>query len=208
MLMEIIKLSASRRTESGKGPSNRLRRAGQIPAIAYGKGKPAVQIAIAPKDLATVLHSAHGKNAVVELDIEGAEKLTVMVRDYTYHPISRALTHADFLQVALDEAVDAQVPLRVTGKSKGAVLGATVQQIFRTIPVRSVPEKIPSIIDLDISDLDVNESIKASQLALPEGVSVRLPAEQTIVSCHAAEKVEEEPEADKAAKPAEKGKKK
>lgn len=201
MSMEIIKLSATRRTESGKGPSNRLRRAGQIPAIAYGKDLAAVQVAIAPKELVKVLGSDHGKNSVVELDIEGGEKLTVMVRDYAYHPISRQLVHADFLAVKLDQPVDVAIPLRAVGKAKGLVQGGIVQQIFRTIPVRCLPEQIPSIVEVDITELDMGESLKASDLKLVEGVTVLLPEEQTIVVCNAPEKAPAE-EAAAAAAPA------
>jgi large subunit ribosomal protein L25 len=189
MSMEIIKLSASRRTESGKGPSNRLRRTGQIPAIAYGKDLAALQVAIAPKELVKVLGSDHGKNSVIELAIEGGDKLTVMVRDYAYHPISRQLVHADFLAVKLDQPVDVSVPLLATGKAKGLVLGGIVQQIFRTISVRCLPEQIPSVIEVDITELDMGESLKASDLKLVDGVTVLLPAEQTIIVCNAPEKV-------------------
>lgn len=187
MSMEIIKLSASRRQQAGKGPSNRLRQAGQIPAIAYGKSLAPLHVAIVPKDLVKVLESDHGKNSVVELNVEGGDKLTVMVRDYDYHPISRVLVHADFIQVKLDEPVDVQIPFRMTGKAKGIVLGGILQQIFRTIPVRCLPEKIPSVIEIDVTELDMGESLKASQLILPEGVKVLLPDDQTVVVCNAPE---------------------
>jgi large subunit ribosomal protein L25 len=186
--MEIIKVSATRRQDAGKGPSNRLRRAGQIPAVAYGKDLAPVQVALAPKDLVKILQSDHGKNSVVELQIADGEKLTVMVRDYDYHPISRELVHADFLQVKLDQPVDVQVPFRLTGKAKGTVLGGIIQQIFRTIPIRSLPEKIPSLVEMDVTELDMGESLKASQLHLPEGVKVLLPDDQTVVVCNAPEK--------------------
>jgi large subunit ribosomal protein L25 len=188
MSMEIIKVSATRRQDAGKGPSNRLRRAGQIPAVAYGKDLAPVQVAVSPKDLVKILQSDHGKNSVVELAIAGGDKLTVMVRDYDYHPISRELVHADFLQVKLDHPVDVQVPFRLTGKAKGTVLGGIVQQIFRTIPIRSLPEKIPSVVELDITELDMGESLKASQLHLPEGVKALIPDDQTVVVCNAPEK--------------------
>ena len=81
MTMELIKMTASRRTASGKGPSNRLRAEGKIPAVAYGRDLAAVHVAVAPKALLSVLGSDHGQNAVVELAIEGGDTLTVMVRD-------------------------------------------------------------------------------------------------------------------------------
>src|SRR5262249_24353590 len=112
VMMDIIKVNAVRRLQSGKGPSNRLRRQGQIPAIAYGRELPATPLAVSPKDLLQVLNSAHGQNAVVELNVGDSEKLTVMVRAYAYHPITRDLLHADFQQVKLDQPVDVEVPFR------------------------------------------------------------------------------------------------
>jgi large subunit ribosomal protein L25 len=192
--MEIIKLNAARRTESGKGPSHRLRRAGQIPAIAYGRDLAALPVAVSPKSLLGVLTSPLGQNSVLELDVEGGEKLTVMVRDYSYHPISRELVHADFVQVKLDQPVDVDVPFICTGKSKGVVGGGILQVIYRRIPVRALPAQIPASIEVDISELDVGDSIKASLIKVPEGVKLRVPDEQTVVVVNAPEKVvEEEP---------------
>lgn len=201
-MMEIIKLTASRRSESGKGPSTRLRREGKIPAIAYGRDLAATSIAVSPKALLQVLSSAHGQNSVVELDVEGAEKLTVMVRDYAYHPITRELVHADFVQVKLDQPVDVEVPFLCTGKSKGLILGGVLQQIFRRLPVRALPESIPAHIDVDITELDIGDSLKVSAVPVPPGVKIRLPEDQTIVVVAAPEKAgEEEAAAAAAAKP-------
>lgn len=191
-MMEIIKLSATRRDESGKSSAGRLRRNGQIPAIAYGRNHAAVQVAISPKSLLQVLASEHGKNSVVELAIEGGETLTVMVRDYDYHPISREFVHADFLQIKLDQPVDVEVPFRTVGKPKGIVSGGILQQIFRTIPVRCLPEQIPASLEVDVTELDMGESLKAGAIKLPEGVKVRLPEEQTVVVVAAPEKGGEE----------------
>jgi large subunit ribosomal protein L25 len=197
-MMEIIKLNATPRPDAGKGPSRRLRLAAQIPAIAYGRELAATKIAVSPKALRAVLTSPFGQNAVVELDVEGAQKLTVMVRDYSYHPISRELTHADFVQVKLDQPVDVEVPLVCTGKPKGLVKGGILQQIFRRLPVRCLPEKIPVSIEVEVSDLDMGDSYHANHLTLPEGVKVRLPDTQTIVVVAAPEKGGEE---ETAAKP-------
>lgn len=193
--MEIIKLNATRREESGKGASSRLRRAGQIPAIAYGRELAPLPVAISPKALLQVLASDHGVNSVVELAVENGEALTVMVRDYDYHPISRQLIHADFVQVKLDQPVDVEVPFRCVGKPKGVVTGGVLQQIFRKIPVRCLPEKIPSVIEIDVTELDMGESFKAGSLKLPEGVKTLLADEQTIAVVNAPEKGAAEEEA-------------
>lgn len=180
--MEIVKLSASKRTEQGKGPSRRLRNEGKIPAIAYGKKLAATALAIDPKALKLALSGDHGRNNVIELDVAQGDKLTAMVREYAHHPVTREILHADFVQISLTETVDVEVPFRLTGKPKGVVLGGILQQIFRTLPVRCLPEKIPVLVECDVSDLDRGESMKVSQLKLPEGVSVRFAPEQTVAS--------------------------
>lgn len=190
-MMEIIKLSATPRPDSGKSPSNRLRRTGQIPAVCYGKGLAAFTVAVAPKELLQVLKSPHGKNSVIELSVNDSQSYTVMVRDFDYHPISRDLLHADFLQVKLDQPVDVEVPVRCTGKAKGTVTGGILQQIFRNLPIRCLPEKIPVIVDIDVTELDLGDTIKAGQIQLPEGVKVRLPEEQTVIVIAVPEKAEE-----------------
>ena len=194
-MMEIIKLSATPRPDCGKSPSNRLRRTGQIPAVCYGKGLAAFSVAVAPKELLQVLKSAHGKNSVIELNVKDAQNYTVMVRDYGYHPISRDLLHADFLQVKLDQPVDVDVPMRCTGKAKGLVAGGILQQIFRNLPIRCLPEKIPVDIEIDVTELELGDTIKAGKVKLPDGVKVRLPEEQTIVVIAIPEKGEEAPAA-------------
>ena len=199
--MEIIKISATPRTDSGKGPSNRLRRSGKIPAVAYGRELEALQVAVVPKDLMGVLASEHGQNAVVELAIEGGQALTCMVRDYAYHPISRSLIHADFVQVKLDQPVDVDVPFRMIGKAKGVAEGGILQQVYRKIPVRCLPENIPAFLEADVTDVGMGESLKANQIKLPEGVKVRLPEDHTIVVVAAPEKETPE-EAAAAAAPA------
>ncbi len=190
-MMEIIKLSATPRPDCGKSPSNRLRRTGQIPAVCYGKGLAAFSIAVAPKELLQVLKSAHGKNSVIELNVKDAQNYTVMVRDYGYHPISRDLLHADFLQVKLDQPIDVDVPVRCTGKAKGLVAGGILQQIFRNLPIRCLPEKIPVDIEIDVTELELGDTLKAGKINVPEGVKVRLPDEQTVIVVAIPDKGEE-----------------
>ena len=180
--MESIKVSASQRSESGKGAASRLRVSGKIPAVAYGKQLPAQPLAVAPEALKAVFASAYGRNNVIELDVEGKDKLTVLLRDYQYHPVSRQLLHADFVQIHLDQPVDVEVPLELTGKAQGVVKGGILRQVFRKLPIRSLPNNIPVKIVHDVTALDLDGHVATKDLNLPEGVSVRLPDEQTVAS--------------------------
>jgi large subunit ribosomal protein L25 len=180
--MESIKVSASRRNESGKGVASRLRAAGKIPAVAYGKQLPAQSLAVSPDALKQVFASAWGNNNVIELDVEGKDKLTVLLRDYQYHPVSRQLLHADFVQIHLDQPVDVDVPLELTGKPQGVIKGGILRQVFRKLPIRALPNNIPVKIVHDVTGLDLDGHVAPKDLALPEGVSVRLPPEQTVAA--------------------------
>jgi large subunit ribosomal protein L25 len=180
--MELTKFNANVRAESGKGASARLRKTGQIPAVAYGKNLPVQSLSIAPSDLSGVLTSPHGRNSVIELDVVGQKKLTVLIRDFQYHPLTRELLHADFVQIALDQPVDVYVPLDATGKAKGVVDGGMLRQVFRRLPVRCLPEKIPAKLVHDVTALGLNEHVFAKDIAVPEGVTIRLDPEQTVLA--------------------------
>jgi large subunit ribosomal protein L25 len=178
--MELRKIAAARRNDHGKSPARRLRATDQIPAIAYGKELPATALAVSPKDLVGVLQSPHGRNSVIELEIEGQDKLTVLLNDYQYHPVTRSLLHADFFQIHMDRPVEVEVPFELTGKPVGVTLGGTLRQVFRKLPVRCLPSQIPVKLTHDVTNLNLNEHVFASNLSLPEGVVVTLPPTQTI----------------------------
>ena len=190
--MDLRKISVSARDGKGKGEAARLRRSGRIPAVAYGKKLAVQALAVAPEELKSVLTSERGRNTVIELDVDGKNKLTVLLRDYQHHPVSRALLHADFVQIALDEPVDVQIPLEVTGKPVGVVKGGVLRQVFRRVPVRCLPGKIPVKVVHDVTELDLDGHVPAKSLALPEGVEVRLPPEQTVIAIVTEKQVAEE----------------
>jgi large subunit ribosomal protein L25 len=184
-------VTATPRSESGKGAARRLRNAGQIPAVAYGKDLAAMPLAVAPKDIVTVLKSERGKNTVLQMKA-GQKDLLVMIKDYSLHPVTRALQHVDFVEVKLDRPVDVDVPLVTTGKAVGVTLGGLLRQVYRTVPVRALPDKIPLKIETDVTKLELGDHIATKDLPLPEGVEVRLPPEQTLVAVVAPEKEREE----------------
>jgi large subunit ribosomal protein L25 len=180
--MELRKFNASVRTGTGKGENGRLRRTGQVPAVAYGRGQPARSLMVAPGDLSAVLSSEHGRNSVIELSVGDKEKLTVLLRDFQHHPVTRAFLHADFVQISLDQPVDVEIPLETTGKAIGVVKGGILRQVFRKIPVRCLPGLIPVKVVHDVTALELDGHVAAKDLGLPEGVSVRLPPGQTVIA--------------------------
>jgi large subunit ribosomal protein L25 len=187
-------LEATPRTAAGKGEAQRLRKTGKIPAIAYGKGLAATTLAVSPKEIVSILKSEHGKNSVIEMKI-GGKPTTVMIKDYTYHPVSRELLHVDFVEVKADQDVNVEIPLFTTGKAAGLVTGGVLRQVFRFVPVRCKPGVIPAKIEVDVTKLEMGDHIATKDLPLPAGVTVLLPAEQTVVAVVAPEKERTEEEA-------------
>lgn len=190
--MDILKLDAELRQEAGKTAARRLRRAGRIPAVAYGKELETVALAVSPKFLVDILKSERGRNTVIELGIDSSRKITALLRDYTVHPVTRDLLHADFVQIKLDQPVDVEVPFICKGKAAGVVLGGIMRQVYRRLPIRALPEQIPVLIEHDVTALNLGDHVKTSDLTLPPGVSVRLPADQTVAGIVAPDK--EKPE--------------
>jgi len=182
-------LKAQTRNAAGKGAVRRLRREGFVPAIAYGKGRPTTAISVSPKEVTAVLKTELGRNSVVELDVSG-QKMLAMIRDYSVHPLARGLEHVDFIEVHLDKPVDVNVPLFPIGKAVGVTTGGVLRVVYRTVPVRCLPDKIPAKLEADVTHLELGMHVSTKELKLPEGVVVRLPAEQTLIAVVAPEKEE------------------
>jgi large subunit ribosomal protein L25 len=180
--MQSIKLAAEARKEQGKGEARRLRAGGRIPAVAYGPNLKSTPLAVSPKDIQSVLGTEYGRNAVIELDIKGEKKLTVLLTDFQYHPVTRSILHADFLEIREDQPVDFDVPFEALGKAKGVVAGGVLRQVFRKLPVRCLPANLPVKLTHDVTELELDHSVAAKDVKVPEGVSIRLPAEQTVLA--------------------------
>jgi large subunit ribosomal protein L25 len=189
--VQMTTLKAQNRVASGKSEARRIRREGMVPAVAYGKGLPSMSIAVPPKEVAVILKSERGQNTVVELELED-RKILAMIREYVLHPVKRSLEHIDFIEVKLDKPVDVQVPLFTTGKPVGVTAGGVLRIVYRTVPVRCLPDRIPLKLEADVTHLELGMHVSTQELKLPEGVSVRLPPEQTLVAVVAPEKEVEE----------------
>ena len=196
--MQVTKLTATPRTDNGKGASRRLRAAGKLPAVTYGPGVEPLGLVVSPEEVTNVLTSDRGRNSVIQFDIAG-QVVTAMISEYQYHPVTRKLLHADFLQVKEDTKVEVTVPLHLTGKCKGITMGGKLRQVFRELPIRCVPAAIPVDLSYDITDLELDQSIKISDLKLPEGVEVLIGAKRTVAAVALDSRAKKEEEAAAAA---------
>ena len=163
-------LDAVKREGRGKNEANRLRAAGQIPAVVYGSKKEGktpegVALSVDPKAMLRILHSDSGANTLINLRVDGTEA-RVMVKEYQLDPITHQLLHADFYALAMDKAITVTVPIVLKGESRGVKQqGGIVDFVTRDIEVLCLPTDIPGHIDVDVSELMLNQSIRVKDIA-------------------------------------------
>jgi len=178
--MQPIELAIEIRQDQGKGAARQLRRQGKIPAVFYGPKQKNFMLATAPSDLTKALSTEYLRNAVLKLNIEGIEYLA-LVRELQRDQVSGSLLHADFYHVDMERSVVVDVPFSTTGRAAGVVKGGELNVVHRTVPVKTVPSKIPVKIEVDVTPLDIGEHVSVVDLKLEEGLEVILPAKESLV---------------------------
>lgn len=179
--MSTVTLEATTRTATGKGPARRMRAQGLIPSVAYSRGVPSLSLSIPRERLRAILKSDKGQNTLIELKVDGDKTYPVMVKTFTVHPVSRQLTHADFLQVDPTVPVELEIPFRAVGRSKGEAAGGTLLQTVRSLRVRCLPTEVPSTIETDVSELEIDQMMRVRDLKLPAGLNVLNRDDQKVV---------------------------
>lgn len=180
------KLTAGVRTETGKGASRRARREGKVPAVLYGHGTDPQHLELNARDFAAVLRHA-GTNAVLTLDIGGSEQLA-LTKSLEIHPIRRNIQHADLLVVRRGEKVTVEVTVTVEGD---ATPGALVTQDANTLQVEADVQSIPESLTVSVEGAEEGTQILASQVELPEGVTLISDPETLVVNVVSAPSPEE-----------------
>lgn len=174
------------RPASGKGVARKLRAAGRIPGVVYGRTQSAVPISLDPKLLRRALvRSEAGLNTLFELDVEGGGELQgkpVLVRDLQRDPVKGDYLHADLLAVDLQQKLQVAVPIHVTGKARGVEFGGILDHSLREIELLCLPTAIPKEITVDVSELDVGSTLHVRDLVLPAGVELRSDADLSVIS--------------------------
>ena len=176
--MEATELKACIRTESGKGPARRLREKELIPAVFYGRGQDATLLSVSATDLLKII-KAKKKNIFINLLIEGdtrLEKLSLM-KELQIEPVSRRFYHADFYEVRMDHKLTLEIPIRFSGAPIGVQNGGELQHLKRELKVSCLPSDLPDFIDLDVSGLDIGNSIKVQDIKVPDGITVLDPGD-------------------------------
>ncbi|MFZ0134443.1 MAG: 50S ribosomal protein L25/general stress protein Ctc [Desulfobacterales bacterium] len=194
--MEQLQLAATPRETTGNGPARVLRRSGRIPAVLYGPETDALMLSVNIHEFELILKNHNINQMVLNLVVQNGESSTrpVMIKELQAHPVSRKLIHVDFYEISMTRKIWVNVPVVVEGKSIGEERGGIVQVVRRELEVLCLPGEIPESIVLDISSLDIGDSIHVEEVKLPEGVEISADTNFTIVTV-TSPKAEEEEEA-------------
>ena len=181
--MADYQLEIQLRDSRGKGAARKMRAAGRIPAICYGRGEP-VSLSLDPRMLDRLLHTSDaGMNTLIDLRGDASiEGRTVLLKEVQRDPVSGAALHADLYTLDLTRTVEVSVPLHLTGKAPGVELGGILDQALRELELECLPTAIPREILVDVSSLDIGDSLHVRDIALPEGVELISEPELSVVS--------------------------
>jgi large subunit ribosomal protein L25 len=197
-ILELIDLKTNIRKTTGNGPARRLRRSGQIPAVLYGPDTESLLLSVNALEFEKVLKKSISGQVLLNLIIQNGETFTrsAMVRELQTHPVSRDFLHIDFFEISMDRKIRVKVPVEITGKSKGVEAGGILQIVRRELEMLCLPLRVPESIEVDISDLDIGDSIHIGAIAQESDIEVLEEDHFTIVTIVSPtiEEVEEEVE--------------
>jgi large subunit ribosomal protein L25 len=164
MAVEAI-LKAEERTQTGSGAARRMRRDGYVPAVVYGHGESSRNLKIRERELQTLLDRISVDNTLVDLEVDGDASQKVLIREVQRHPWKARVLHVDFFQIRADEKLRVAVPLELVGVPKGVLdEGGILQQSRHDIEVECLPGEIPERFELDVSNLDIGDSLHVADL--------------------------------------------
>ena len=186
-----ISVAAEVRTSRGKNEARRTRKAGQIPAVLYGAFQDPVNIVVNPREIVKITHSSTGYNTIFNLAIQGGETTPVMVVDQQVDPLRGNLLHADFKRIDLSKRIRVTVPVHTAGEAKGVkVQGGLLEVITRAIEIECLPDEIPEGFTIDVTELMIGQSKRASDVALSGSMKL-IGAPDTVIAHAVALRAEE-----------------
>jgi large subunit ribosomal protein L25 len=190
------KLTVQTRTQVGRNAIKKVRKEGLIPGVIYGVGQEPINLEVNRRQLSTVLAHSSSENILLELEIvDGDNKRSslAMIQEVQHHPIQRQILHVDFHAVSATEKITAEVPIETIGEPIGVKTnGGLLEHNLRDLEVECLPGDLPDRIEVDVTNLDINQSIHVKDLKLPPGVEAVMDGDLTVVAVSAA-RVEEEP---------------
>ena len=179
--------------EVGKGVSRRIRKGDKIPAVLYGKSVKPIPITVDRAPVEKIIKGSDTVNAIIDMTVAGGDSGLAVIRDYQADPIKRKLYHVDFQAVSMTDRIAVEIPIEVTGTSIGVKEGGVLELQRRSLHVKATPDKMPACITLDISALNIGDSIHADEIVLPDDVEFLHKKNYTVVSVVPPAKIEATP---------------
>jgi large subunit ribosomal protein L25 len=194
MAQDRATLKVSQRDTFGSRASRRLRREGLVPGVVYGHGGDARPFQVPARELRVLLSEGH---TLLDLELDGSKAVPVVIKEQQNHPVRGDVLHFDCLEVRLDEEIQAEVAVELEGadQAPGVREGGVLEHVTREITVEALPTAIPEQITVDVSEMDINDTINLASVAMPSDVKLMAdePEEITIATL-SPPRVEEEPE--------------
>ncbi len=187
-----LKLEAQARELGKKSDRKRLRREGLIPAVVYGEGKPSIPVTVSQQEFMKVYRQGIGQMAFFDVTVDGATYRTI-VKEKQFHPLSRELLHIDFQELHAGKEITLEIPLKYQGEAVGTQKGGTLDIAVRSLHCHSLPRNIKEDIVVDITNLELGESIHVKDLDLGE-MHTKLSPDLAVVSVHLPRGAKEEAE--------------
>lgn len=185
-MAKTIQLKAEPRNAAGTTASKAVRKAGKVPAVIYGRHQKPQSLQLDAHALALALGKGAGEHVLVNLEIAGSGTSLALIQDVQHHPLKRHIVHLDFHALKEDELMHTTVPVIGFGEPAGVKTGGgLLEQIIRALDVECLPKDLPESITIDVSALNIGDSIHVNQLALPAGVTARISGENVVFHCAA-----------------------
>ena len=194
MAQDRTTLKVSPRDIFGSRATRRLRREGFVPGVVYGQGGEARPFQVPARELRNVLQEGQ---TLLDLEVDGSKAVPVVIKEQQHHPVRGDVTHFDCLEVRLDEEIEAEVAIELEGteNAPGVREGGVLEHVTREITVEALPTAIPEQITVDVSEMQINDTINLASVSIPSGVKLMAdePEEITIATL-SPPRIEEEPE--------------
>lgn len=188
-----VTITAQTRDETGKGAARTARREGRVPGILYGHGEESVALSVDARELQKLVSTISVDNTIVDLDMNG-ESYKVLIRELQRHPFREDFLHIDFFHVVMDEMIHVEIPILITGVSTGVKnKGGVLDHQLRELEVYCLPGNIPEKVELDVSELDIGDSIHVRDITLPD-IEVLTDLDRSVVAVLAPTVIEVEEE--------------
>lgn len=167
-------LTVKKRERTGKTGAAKVRKDGMIPAVIYGRGADPVSVEVSPEVLKKALSTESGRNTLLEINVENADARPALsiLKEVQTDPLTGMPKHLDFQSIDPDAPLTVEAPVNIVGKSQGIRDGGILEEIERTFRIKCLPERIPDGIEVDITELQIGDSLHVRDISFPEGLEV------------------------------------